>query len=433
MSNVTPVDLSESMAETRRRQKATVTGGESTLDNTSGYNRPFQTDDQKFVLWNLANQGLAPRAPMPALRLLGLFPDVESTMAHAEQVMATDNTCTLRMATTHEWYTIPKSDKPMEECQAKVNRNLLRHQEMLQNNASEFKQRHDALTDGRTPAIEQAKEAQEHVEREERQRQKRKEIVKAAVENDDEKVEELKNEYEMGTQEELASQELMRLKEEGAEESKDDSGEIKEEYVEPKLVAPVDPETLNEGWDEKVGHFGSGPRPPAVSRMVEVRNQSYAVISVVKDYETAKGDDPVGDEPGVIVWAAFATEEEAVKYNKVVASKQLRDHDLAIVSMYEWLYPHMMNSDKVEQLYRNEELNNIMKQARISSTRVREFEEMCEREGIECPATEVEPDLSDPAPRKWQPPVGSGLDTDGSDIPVINISDIQPDMDSEDS
>jgi anti-sigma28 factor (negative regulator of flagellin synthesis) len=432
MSNVTPVDLSESMAETRRRQKATVTGGESTLDDNSGYTRPFQADDQKFVLWNLANQGLAPKAPMPAFRLLGLFPDVESTMAHAEQVMAMDKSCALRMATTHEWYTIPKSDKPIEDCQAKVNRNLLRHQELLQNNAVEFKQRHDALTEGRTPAIEQAKDAQEQVEREERQRQKRKQIVEAAVENDDEKVEELKNEYEKGTREELESQELMRLKE-GKEESKDDStpGEIevkKDEYVEPKLVAPVDPESLNANWEEKVKEFGSGPRPPAVSRMLEVRNQRYAVISVVKDYESAQGNDPVGEEPGVIVWAAFDTEEEAVKYNKVVASKQLRDHDLAIVSMYEWLFPHMMNSDRVEQLYRNEELNNIMKQARISSTRVREFEEMCEREGIECPATEVEPDLAEAAPRKWQPPVGSGLDTEGSDMPVINVNDIQPDV-----
>lgn len=428
MSNVTPVDLSDSMAETRRRQKATVTGGESTLDDNSGYSRPFQSDDQKFVLWNLANQGLAPKAPMPAFRLLGLFPDVESTMAHAEQVMATDKSCALRMATTHEWYTIPKSDKPIEECQAKVNRNLLRHQEMLQNNASEFKQRHDSLTEGRTPAIEQAKDAQEHVEREERQRQKRKQIVEAAVEKDADKVEELKNEYEKGTQEEVECQELMRLKEGAQESKKDTPAREKEEYVEPQLVAPVDPESLNEGWEKKVKEFGEGPRPPAVSRMLEVRNQRYAVISVVKDYDTVKGNDPVGEEPGVIVWAAFDTEEEAIKYNKVVASKQLRDHDLAIVSMYEWLFPHMMNSDRVEQLYRNEELNNIMKQARISSTRVREFEEMCEREGIECPATEVEPDLTKPAPRKWAPPVGSGLDTDGSDIPVINISDIQPDV-----
>ena len=353
-------------------------------------------------------------------------------MAHAEQVMSMDKSCALRMATTHEWYTIPIANKPIEECQAKVNRNLLRHQEMLQNNASEFKQRHDALTEGRVPALEQAKKAKEQVEREERQRQMRKQIVEAAVENDIGKVEELKNEYEKGTEEEMASQALMMLGEGGAEESKDDSvHEVKkEDYVEPTLVAPVDPETLNEGWEKKVEQFGAGPRPPAVSRMVEVRNQKYAVISVVNDYETGQGSNPMGEEPGIIVWAAFDTEEEAVKYNKVVASKQMRDHDLAIVSMYEWLYPHMMNSDKVDQLYRNEELNNIMKQARISSTRVKEFEEMCEREGIECPSTEVEPDLSEPAPCKWQPPVGSGLDAEGDDLPAINVSDIQPDVEA---
>jgi hypothetical protein len=397
--------MAESLNETRRRQKATVTGGESTLDDDSGYTRDFQTEDQKFMLWNIANRETRPRTHKPAFRLLGLFPDMESTLSHAEQVFAVDKSCSLHAATTHEWYTISVNpETAIADAQAKVNRNLLHHQNMLQEHASEFKTRHDALTAGRTPAMEQAKGAQEQVAREDAQRQKRKEILEAAVNNEDEAVAALERQYEEDAKREVEIQAAMPT--EGNEEAK----EVEVEYEETPLVPPVAPETLNKNWEEEVEKFGPGTRPPSVSRVVEVRNQRYAVVSVVKDYETAQNGDPVGDEPGVIVWAAFDSEEEALKYNKAIASKKLRDHDLAIVSMYEWLYPHMMNSDKVDQLYRNEELNNIMKHARTASTRVSEFEEMCDREGIECPALDIEPDLTEPAPRKWVPPIGSELE-----------------------
>jgi hypothetical protein len=422
--------LSKSVSETRRRQRATVTGGESTLDDNSGYIRPFQTDDQKFVLWNLANKDLPPRALMPAFRLLGLFPDMETTMAHVEEIMAIDKSCSLRVATTHEWYTIPESDTPIEESRAKVHRNLLHHQNVLQGNATEFKERHDALTDGRTPAIAHAEDAQAQMETEDRNRNKRKEIYRAMVEEKD--VSELKREYDEGIQKDVDAGvgigiEVKPEDDEGQEEEKNEGENGKEGYKEPPLVAPVAPETLNENWDGRVKELGAGKAPKGVSRMVEVRNQRYAVVSVLRDHETANKGDPVGSEPGVIVWAAFDTEEEAIKYNRVIASKHMKDHDLAVVSMYEWLYPHMMNSDMVNQLYRNEELDNIMKQARTSSTRVHEFEQMCEKEGIECPVMEVPQDLAEPAPRVWSEPTGSELDDHSLTVAGKNL-DLAPDI-----
>lgn len=413
---LTSTEMANSMKETRRRQKATVTGGESTLDDNSGYTRDFQAADQKFILWNMANRKTRPHTHKPAFRLLGLFPDMATTLSHAEQVFAIDNTCSLHASTTHEWYSIPvDADVPTQDMQAKVNRNLLRHQNVLQSHASEFKERHDALTHGRTPAVKQAKGAQEQVARDDEQRMKHKEMLEAVVDNDT--LLAMRQQYaeeEVERQTVQALGECKDMEEGGVVECKDmeEEGECKDtEYVETPLMSPVAPETLNETWDEDVAKFGSGKRPPAVSRMVEVRNQRYAVVSVVCDYETAVEGDPMGDEPGVIVWAAFESEEEALKYNKVVASKELRDHDLAIVSMYEWLYPHMMASDKVEQMYRNEELNNIMKHSRTASTRVRQFEDMCQREGVDAPAIELEPDLCEPAPRKWEPPIGSELDS----------------------
>lgn len=425
--------ISDSMAETRRRQRATVTGGESTLDDESGYTREFQSDDQKVMLWNTANTHLHPRSVFPAFRILGLFPDTDTALAHAEQVVTTDPSCALRIVETHAWYTIPeRNDGP--DPVSKVNRNLLHHQTMLQEHATEFQTRHDALTEGRTPAMQYAQDAEDQALRDEKQRARRKAIYRAALDQDEATIERLREQFEVEMEEvahdeinaQLRAQLRAQLAEsetQGREAAMRGVEEQKTEtpYVDPVLTVPIAPEILNENWEENVAAVAAAAvtvegkditpqMPPPVSRMVEVRNQRYAVVSVVIDYETTTTTSPMGKEPGVIVWAAFDTEEEALRYNKCVASKKLRDHDLAIVSMYEWLYPHMMNSDRVDQLYRNEELNNIMKHARTTSTHVREFEEMCKREEIDVPTLAVEPDLSEPAPRTWVPPVGSELD-----------------------
>jgi len=409
--------IANSMIETSRRQRATVTGGESTLDDDSGYTREFQTEDQKVMLWNVANTHLHPRSLFPAFRLLGLFADTETALAHGEMVVATDPRCSLRLVATHAWYTLPTHDTPTDEAVDKVNRNLLHHQAMLQDHATEFQKRHDSLTAGRTPALRQAQDAQDASVRAATQRTRRRAIYEAALVGDETALVALQAKFEVEMKEcaeaELVAQLRAQLKEEeergrasaGVAESKG----AEEEYTEPVLAVPIAPEVMNEKWEEKVSVEGGGRMPAAVSRMVEVRNQRYAVVSVVTDYETAAPTNPLGAEPGVIVWAAFDTEAEALRYNKCVASKKVRDHDLAVVSMYEWLYPHMMSSDRVDQLYRNEELNNIMRHARNTSTHVREFEDMCGREEIEVPTLSVEPDLVEAAPRTWVPPPGSSL------------------------
>lgn len=402
--------LADSMVETRRRQRATVTGGESTLDDDSGYVREFRTDDQKVCLWNLANAELHPRALFPAFRILGLFPDTATALAHAQLVIANDPVCALRMVETHGWYTIPIRDDPGVDLVAKVNRNLLRHQAMLQDHATEFTQRHDALTAGRTPAIRQAQAAVEQAERDERQRERRKAIYTAALDQDDETVTQLKARFERemadDAETEVRAQVALQLVDGGATECKA-SAEVGS-YTEPKLVAPIAPEKMNDGWQAKMEHLAGGA-PPALSRLVEVRNQRYAVVSVVTDYDTCSVSNPMGSEPGVIVWAAFDTEAEALRYNKCIASKKVRDHDLAIVTMYEWLYPHMMSSDGVEQLYRNTELDAIMRHTRTASKQVHDFEEMCAREEIAVPTVEIEPDLTTAVPHTYTLPTGAAL------------------------
>ena len=301
--------IADSMVETRRRQRATVTGGESTLDDASGYTRAFKADDQHIMLWNIANSNLSPRSTFPAFRLLGLFPDTDTATAHAEQIMSVDKTCSLRMATTHEWYSIPTSEiVDMAAHTAKANRNLLRHQEMLQNHAGEFKERHDALTEGYTPAIEQAQDAKAQAERDEVEREKRTAIYKSAVDGDDADIERLKakfaSEMAQGAESEIEAQTLLRLRdeavaktkavtaaqiarleqqfsdevqtradaddaeaarraadetralEEGVEESKAEPAPPAKPYVETPLVPPVQPESMNADWDDKVKALG---------------------------------------------------------------------------------------------------------------------------------------------------------------------------------
>lgn len=420
-------DLSDAMAEggaeTRRRQRATITGGESTLDDQSGYTREFQAADQKYVLWNMANTGLTPRSVKPAFRIVGLFADEASALRHAKRLMDdphTDKTSALRLSTTHEWYTIPKNnDRDPETCTAAVNRNLLHHQSMLQDHAHEFKARHDALTEGRTPALLQAKAAVEQIELDDAQRVKQMQFLESIVDGDGKKrdpleIQRLKDKFQQelgGDAEKRLLLEAVHRVGEGVEEEKGGEAEAAAPYVDTPLVAEVKPEVLLEKWDGLVDGLRQqgGVESHNIPRVFDLRGQTYAVVSVVADYETKTREDPFGEEPGVIVWAAFDTEEEALKYNKNVAAKKLRDHDLAIVSMYEWLYPHMMNSDRVNQLYRNEELNNIMKHARTSSTQVSEFEEKFRENGKECPTMTLEPDLTEPAPHRYQPPVGSAI------------------------
>ena len=53
----------------------------------------------------------------------------------------------------------------------------------------------------------------------------------------------------------------------------------------------------------------------------------------------------------------------------------------------------------MEQLYRNQELDAIMKHARTSRTAVANFERECESNNMETPCITVDRDLSEPAPR----------------------------------
>ena len=403
------MNLPEMAAESQRRAKAAATGGASTLDDGTTCNRPFQTDDQMIFLYNIANTNNHPHSLRPALRILGLFPDVEEAMAHGRSIASLDAHSSFRVGATHAWYVIAKDAyTDNEPYRLKVNRNLELHQSMLNEHTTEFAKRKKHLTKGRVPSYHPVKAYEQNEER----RQLMQDWVDAADQGGIDAVRAKDAEYAQVVAERQqrnpAEPEAVALS--GTEESKGGEEEV-DDYVEPELKPPISPEQLDENWREQVEAVWGGKQYVPVARLgraAEVRNQRYAVISVVEDHESG------GEEPGFIVWGAFDSEEDALKYNKCVAAKQLKDHDLAIVNMYEWVYPHLMNSDRVEQLYRNQELHNIMKNARLSKQHVDNFGRECADKGLSMPVTEIVPDLLEPAPTAYHKEVTEFASLEGS-------------------
>ena len=355
-------------AEGARRQNATLTGGASTLDTTEEYNREFQAEDQKVFLWHSANINLRPASSKPAFRLIGLFASVTEATAHGQRILRADPhcPCAMRIGATHAWYSIPSEMfTDITPHMEKVNRNLALHQQVLQETTEEFLRHKSELTAGRKPVSSSS--------------------LRDALHSSS-----------------VAGNDPADDDDGGVSESKSEGGDAS---VVPSpspspltrlLLAAKEQEEPDQEWmsSEIAGnHISVSP----LCREAEVRNQKYAVVSVMVDYEGLQKDMPV--EPGMCVWGAFETEAEAILYSKCIVAKQLKDHDIAVITMYEWCYPHLISSDKIQQLYRNEELNHIMKHARTSRTTVAAFEQECKDNKLEIPCMEIQPDLESPAPR----------------------------------
>lgn len=128
------------------------------------------------------------------------------------------------------------------------------------------------------------------------------------------------------------------------------------------------------------------------SSSAQVRGQECAVISVIRDNlpSTLRGE--TAPEPVVIVWRAFSSENDAVDFIRSSASQHVTTLNLDVVSMYEWLFPEHVDSDKIKEAYRDPEQDQIMNQRKASQRSVNLFENFCKQEGITMPVTEVSVD-----------------------------------------
>ena len=97
----------------------------------------------------------------------------------------------------------------------------------------------------------------------------------------------------------------------------------------------------------------------------------------------------------------FNNKNNKNNWTKYVASKYIDEHDLYVVEMYVWIYPHLVFSkdfDRVEQVYRNKEQDSIMRNQRTSSTKVKDFTRYFESRGLDVPEIEVDADLKPCSP-----------------------------------
>lgn len=422
MQALSETEMMEIAMETRRRRDAISTGGANTLDDGGSCHAQFIETSQTFVMINMANAGLRPRSTQPAFRILGFFESPADLTSRVSLVATADaSTCDIRMITAREFYGIPiDGNSLVADQQAKVNRNLVFHHQQLQADVTEFVDHKAQLTKGRVPVDMKADTIEDAVCR-------RNKNVKLTSEDTSTILDEnasiipalLQNTPVHAT---TMDESIQRL----VETTPDDGFTILDENVSiiPALhVATLSALSNNDtsGDDDDGGVSESksgenvhnvlpmgvmigleaanfdhirdtsdlGSRVPIFPEMAEMRGQKFACLALLKDYET-------GVEPAVNIIRGFVTQEEAVSFNKYVASKYIDEHDLYVVEMYVWIYPHLVFSkdfDRVEQVYRNKEQDSIMRNQRTSSTKVGDFTRYFESRGLEVPKIEVDADL----------------------------------------
>jgi hypothetical protein len=126
--------------------------------------------------------------------------------------------------------------------------------------------------------------------------------------------------------------------------------------------------------------MGATPQPDKIPRHLELRHQNFAVLSVVHDTEEAASD---MQEPAVIVWGIYDTEDAAKEAIRKKHSLQIRDLNLDVCSMYEWLQPTEVSNhlDEVEEEFRDETLTSIIAQRKNETRSVKAFRALCGEHG----------------------------------------------------
>lgn len=120
--------------------------------------------------------------------------------------------------------------------------------------------------------------------------------------------------------------------------------------------------------------------PVKIARQAELRCQNVAVLSVLHD-----SDEPDGDkqEPAVVVWGIYDTEEGAKDAIKKRHSTTVKDLHLEVCAMYEWLHPTEVakHLDELEEEFRDETLTSIISQRKQERRSVKAFRDLCGDKG----------------------------------------------------
>lgn len=141
-----------------------------------------------------------------------------------------------------------------------------------------------------------------------------------------------------------------------------------------------------EDRDNSVSAIAGEDSPAALSRAAEVRNQQFAVVSIIDDYTTC---DRHEKEPAFIVWSAHSTEDECKEAVKTKIAHSASDVHLDVVCMYEWLLPANLDLSKVTEEFRDEQLTQLMQHRKTEQQRVQDFRAQCNQGDVPAPCIDL--------------------------------------------
>lgn len=127
---------------------------------------------------------------------------------------------------------------------------------------------------------------------------------------------------------------------------------------------------------------------PSVAREAELRLQTVAVISILPDVETSATSE---QQPGLLVWGAYDTEESAREQIKVELATLARDVHLDTVTMYEWIPLTDIDMGQIREEFRDESLTEIMKSRKDETLQVDQYRALCTQRGQEPSVLDISP------------------------------------------
>uniref|UniRef100_A0A6C0C0H5 Uncharacterized protein n=1 Tax=viral metagenome TaxID=1070528 RepID=A0A6C0C0H5_9ZZZZ len=146
---------------------------------------------------------------------------------------------------------------------------------------------------------------------------------------------------------------------------------------------------------------------PPVSREAEIRLQTVAIISILPDVEERNTS---AQEPGLLVWGAYDSEDSARDHIKSELATLARDVHLDIVTMYEWLPLTNIDLRHIREEFRDESLTDIVQSRKDETLHVDQYKALCGQRGQEpnvleisgAPGEHPEGDLELPLPLEKQ-------------------------------
>jgi hypothetical protein len=316
----------------------------------------FNDLSQKFAVVNLANVNLVPQSINPAVRVLGLFPSVQTAAAFGKSMASSIPGCNIYIVETCKWNLIPKSkDKTPEQCLEKVNDMLLTHYKNIVMSKIEFDRRRNSKTD--------------------------KEIMDESVFNNPSHsiaMQELTNrgvtveslEPELQSRAEDVKRGLLERVQAGKEKERNESPEVKIEDVsehnkeqEPEQKVSIEQKgALSVEAESKDGQLSTSLNSLLLTVDNDFTeplwNQKFITIAFILDEQ----------EPAYCIFSATETLQESKGFDFNVLRIRVPDHDVTFAEAGKWLYPEAtLQLEKLGLVsHRLDEQNRIMDHNRQS-------------------------------------------------------------------